>query len=304
MNKKKLTVSRITGTYYKSNFINMFLSVAFLILSVISTESHAVNDQFSKAESKIDIHGATAQEFPHDSHKKITAVIGTKSQTRISFGSYSIKEVVGDSNKYKMIHDSQGMSIFILPKVKAGEKIDITIISSGGKVQDLSLVVKDTEGSVISIGGSKNKANSSVSDVMLEAKEMLKAMVRNKKGKYDVTSFTVLSNTKNCKNCRKNKMADKSYSATLVDLRKNNYELSAFSDLEIREIELYNYKLIGLKGLVLEIKNYTSAPIVVTEEDLSKLFKNTLLTSMKYKVIPAKSSVNCYVVLRDIEQKL
>ena len=92
-----------------------------------------------------------ALEFQYNQAKKISATLGTMSQTRISFAPYSIKEIVGDSNKYKIIHDSLGMSIFIIPKVKAGEKIELTIITSGGKTQDFVFDVKDTQGSVILI---------------------------------------------------------------------------------------------------------------------------------------------------------
>ena len=55
-----------------------------------------------------------AQEYMYDTSKKIRAQIGTKSQSRISFGSFGIKEVVGDANKYTLIHDSIGGNVMWL----------------------------------------------------------------------------------------------------------------------------------------------------------------------------------------------
>ena len=74
--------------------------------------------------------GIVAQEFNYDPTRTISAIIGNKSQTRISFCKVGIREVVGDNNKFSMVHDTLGMSVFISPKVKLGETINLTITVS------------------------------------------------------------------------------------------------------------------------------------------------------------------------------
>jgi len=310
MNKKKQKTCNSAFNY-------MVLALVFVVIAVIAIIASASELPLPKPQDKASTESSiNAQEFFHDSSKKIKAIIGTKSQTRISFGPYSIKEVVGDSNKYRMIYDIRGMSVFILPKVKAGENIDITIISSGGKVQDLSLHVVDTEGSIISIKTGLRQTNftKTSSDILenkyseierlVEAKKMLKAMVCCKKDKYDIIDFTSPWNKSFCTNCKKNKMIStgKKSQGELVVLDNDNYKQASFGDLRIREVLIYKYELASLKGVVLEIKNPTKRTITVCEKDLSRLFEGTVLTSMEYKVIQPKSSVFCYIIIHDFDQ--
>jgi hypothetical protein len=92
-----------------------------------------------------------AQIYSYKAYHRIKAYIGTKSQNRINFGNYGIKEIIGDDRLYQVIHDTQGHNLFIIPKTPAGEVIDITIVSNGNKAQDLSLKVIDDLGQTIVI---------------------------------------------------------------------------------------------------------------------------------------------------------
>lgn len=92
-----------------------------------------------------------AQIFLHQPHHKIKAIIGDKSQNRISFEPAGIREIVGDDSAYQVLHDRRGHNVFIAPKVQAGHIIEMTLISNGGKVQDISLKVVDGYGQAIII---------------------------------------------------------------------------------------------------------------------------------------------------------
>jgi len=262
------------------------------------------------------------QEFVYDPTRQISALAGTKSQTRISFGNVGIKEVVGDSNKYTMVHDTLGTSIFIMPKVKVDEKINITIISGGGRLQDLSLRVKDGEGGVILIrdksrdrnienlgvsktvntGSSEGVAHYKASvgiEKFSEAKEMLKSMVLGIRGKYDVTELIENGVTLRCSKClqnriRKNISKDRKESGVLV--------ASTLIGLEVRETYIYKYRLAGIKGIVLEIKNKTKKREVFDNQILSTMFAGTILTNSESNTIPAKGSIYAFIVMNDKEE--
>jgi hypothetical protein len=97
------------------------------------------------------VNASSAKIYNYKPHNRISTCIGFKSQNRINFGSYGIKEIIGDESLYQLLHDSMGNNIFILPKVSVGETIEITIVSNGNKVQDLSLKVIDDFGQTIII---------------------------------------------------------------------------------------------------------------------------------------------------------
>ncbi len=92
-----------------------------------------------------------ARIYNYNPHHRIKSYIGIKSQNRINFGNYGIKEIIGDETLYQLIHDSSGNNIFIIPKAHIGEVIDITIVSNSHKVQDLSLQILDDFGQTIVI---------------------------------------------------------------------------------------------------------------------------------------------------------
>ena len=92
-----------------------------------------------------------AKIYNHEPYLRIKSSIGIKSQNRINFSNYGIREIIGDDTQYQIIHDSQGNNIFLIPKVLVGEIIEITLVSNSNKVQDLSLEVIDDFGQTIVI---------------------------------------------------------------------------------------------------------------------------------------------------------
>jgi hypothetical protein len=119
----------------------MKFSIRFLII-IIFGQGFNIYADYNYISTKI---------YHYTPHYRINTYIGLKSQNRINFGNYGIKEIIGDESRYQLVHDSMGNNIFILPKVAIGEIIDITIVSNSNKVQDLSLKIIDDFGQTIII---------------------------------------------------------------------------------------------------------------------------------------------------------
>src|ERR1700677_619864 len=133
---------------------------------------------------------AAALEFTHSPRSAIRAKISETAPTRINFGGYQITEVIGDENKYKIITDSNGLNVFITPKVVGGSIIPMTLIAGSNKVQDLLLEVSNEEKlprSVI-IASDSSKGGRNLPDES-ETELLLKAMLddENPHDKYYIT---------------------------------------------------------------------------------------------------------------------
>lgn len=220
------------------------------------------------------------EHYKYDKTKILEVSIGTKSQTRISFRPYTIKEVVGDSNKYKLISSNTGSYVFIAPKAKEGEKIDITIITSSGKAQDISLKIEGGYGkSIIILDEALHTKYQQ--GVLEEAKLMVKSMVKGKKSKYDVTDF----------------------------IAKSILFKGQDPDIEINKTKLFRYDLYNLIGLVIDIKNIGKDKIECEDISLKSLFNNPLLISFSYPpnteltqtkcIIDKAGSQRAYIVMQD-----
>jgi hypothetical protein len=68
-------------------------------------------------------------------------------------------------------------------------------------------------------------------------------------------------------------------------------------NFEILESKVYSYDVLGIKGIVLEIKNTSKTPQIIEEKLLSKIFGNTLLVSTSAKFVPVKGAIKAYVVM-------
>lgn len=218
--------------------------------------------------------------YKYDKTRVLEVSIGTKSQTRISFRPYKIKEVVGDSNKYKLISSNTGSYVFIAPKAKEGEKIDITIITSSGKAQDISLKIDGGYGkSIVILDETVHPKYQQELDQ--EAKLLVNSMIKGRKSKYDVTDFTA----------------------------KSLLFKGANPDIEINKTKLFRYDLYNLIGLVIDIKNIGKDKIECEDISLKNLFNNPLLISFSYPpnteltqtkcIIDKAGSHRAYIVMQD-----
>ncbi len=226
----------------------------------------------------------------YDSSKKIVAKIGRESQTRISFGKFGIKEVIGDLAKYTLVHDNAASSVYLIPKVKCGDKIDITVISSSGKTQDLMLEVTEGRGNVIIIDTdfvgafeTENPREAYNKEKQLEeAVLMLGYMAKGAKGKYAI---------------RECKAAKSPHTASVR--RSLSFSHTTKKDLLITLEREYAFKLYGLKGYVLRIANKSRGAIDLTEDDLNNLFGRIIVSSIKDHNLKPKETTFAYVAVSD-----
>lgn len=82
-----------------------------------------------------------AKIYHHNPYSIIRAKIGANCNNRISFEGRKIKQVVGDSQEYNLIHDNLGGHLFLLPRKPIGQKLHISLITDNNKVQEFELEV-------------------------------------------------------------------------------------------------------------------------------------------------------------------
>ena len=103
---------------------------------------------------------------------------------RITVDPYRILQVTGDDNKYKLRYDHDGQNIYISPTVKVGEKIESSIKTKSGLMQDVVLEVAFIPAQTVFINAKSQYASS---HSLPEADKMLKDMISGfKDNKYHI----------------------------------------------------------------------------------------------------------------------
>lgn len=254
----------------------------------------------------------TAAEYKFDTKRTISVNLGKKSQTRISVYPHSIKEIIGDSEQYLVVHDTSGRYLYLLPKVKVGERVNLSIVTTSGKVQDFDFKVTDTKGSTIilnldsTLSLSDNKAKEK-SEKKEEIKSLLTSMVKGEYSKYHVKDFTGKNHKSQsqCRDCdvknvqttssRPNKFSKWGMKIDLKDIPDAN----RFKKLEIRNPRTYFYAKEGLKGLVLYIFNTSKEEKNLEESDFAALFEGAKIVSIENKILLPKKSTRVFVILQN-----
>ncbi|MCC2646636.1 MAG: hypothetical protein K0R02_701 [Rickettsiaceae bacterium] len=101
-----------------------------------------------------------AQNFEANSKRRLEANIGEATQNRIFIEGDSILGVAGDESKYEWIADNLNTgNLFIIPKVKTGDRIELSLLTKSGLTQDLSLKVTNKDShTIILTHPAKNKS--------------------------------------------------------------------------------------------------------------------------------------------------
>ncbi len=209
-------------------------------------------------------------EFTHNSKTAIRAKISETAPTRINFGGYSITEVIGDENKYKIITDGNGFNVFITPKVVSGSIIPITLISGSNKVQDLLLEVSSKEKLprpliIASCASTKDKLLPEKSETEL----MLKAILGddNPNDKYYVIST------------------------------KRKIVLPSSLKLTVTHDKTWRFK--NLTGVRLTITNRGFATTKLRGRDIASLFKGTKLTVLDSNLLRQGDSTKAFIITEE-----
>lgn len=212
----------------------------------------------------------SAVELKHDPKASLKVTISSLAPTRIAFGRYSIAEVIGDENKYKIIADSAGLNVFISPKSEVGSIIPVTIITSNNLVQDLILEVSGGKllTHSIMINPSKMELNLD-SHTKADATSMLKAMIseENKGGKYYISA--------------------------------GNRKLSIASLPGLRIVQDQTFRFGDLTGVRLVITNTKKDVVHLTEEMIGGIFKNIELVSVEKDVLTKNHSTKVFIITRE-----
>ena len=193
---------------------------------------------------------------------------------RISLFPYSISQVTGDESLYRLRSDNDGQNIYIMPLGKIGSKIELSLKSNIGYVQDLVLEVAAIPGTSTEIdmrnikkAGEGLSSDIDLSNIDREAKLMMKAMTGRIQGKYYVRA------------------ADR--------LISNNL------GIKIKQIQTYHFK--QLTGVILEITNTAKFAAPLEINSLSRLFEHSLAVSIENNIsdVLPRSSIKAFVITKD-----
>jgi hypothetical protein len=216
-----------------------------------------------------------AIELTNNPKESLRVKISSLSPTRISFGGYSISEVVGDENKYKIIADGSGQNIFITPKAEAGTIIPVTIITSNNMVQDLLLEVMGDEPMPQSI-------------LITTPKKIEGEVARDTRSKIDRAQSTLM-----LKAMINDENRDGKYYITAIPRRLANPPLPSLKILQYK-----TYRFGDLTGASLLVSNSGKDMVYLTEEMISSLFKKVELVTLNDGLLPKGSETKAFVVTR------
>ena len=124
-------------------------------------------------------------------------------------------------------------------------------------------------------------------------------MVLGMRGKYDVTKLGENGVKMRCSKCLQNRIRKTTGKGSKED---GVLVASTLIGLEVRETHIYKYRLAGVKGIVLEIKNKTKKLRRFDDQVLSTMFAGTILTNSESNIIPANGSIYAFVVMNDKEE--
>jgi hypothetical protein len=191
-----------------------------------------------------------------DNSKRLTVSISKSGLNRISNPPYQITQVTGDDSKYRLKHDEDGANIYLMPLVKVGEYIEVSVKNNIGDVQDLELKIDNIKGQVVIIDGSSAQ---NVQNLQREnITEMMQAMRQGRSGKF-----------------------------YLQKVKTPSYQ---FGSIQVRQNKLYKWK--NLVGGVFEISNKTKSTQEFEFNSFLKSFQNVKTSFIsKHKLLPKESGV-------------
>ena len=213
-----------------------------------------------------------SQNFMFSEAKKIEAVISEVELSRIAITGGEIMEVIGDESKYSLYWSGDWRNLFIKPKVEAGERIELSLIASHGKAQDIGFNVAAVSGQTIFINMGNSARDSSNSLVSIpdprlksEIASMMRSMIEGVKGKYYVVG--------------------------------NKRVVKQSKELLIKQSASYRFR--DLSGAVLLVKNLTSKPLTLNEPDFKNLFSRPLAINLSSNVLKKGETTSVYIITRE-----
>lgn len=223
------------------------------------------------------------QLYNYQANTKIKGVISSKNANRLQFASKPILQVIGDESKYSFLQDFQAINLFISPKVKIGEQIELALIDTAGKVADLLLQVADISGQVIIINDAKESRVSSAEEDTQQLKRIIRYMMHSNLGedKYYVTQVKRELNLPTGKNIK------------IVQDRTYRYLEYVGARLKVTNLNSKKQKSF----------NIISADTIELQQALFASLFNAEKIAVRYQKQKLKPQESCYVWLAVKEKK-
>lgn len=218
---------------------------------------------------------ANGKEIEINTRAKIEAVIGAGTINRIQVQGGEIMEVVGDESKYSIYWSGDWQNLFLVPKIEVGEMLELSLVFSGGLVQDVIFTVGDVTAQTIIISIDGGGKDTGIHDSRLDQhlKEditaMMRAMLEGERGKYYVREVKL----------NLTKQQDKQ------------------SGLSIKQIQAYRYQ--ELSGAVLLVENRSGKPIKLEENYFNELFKGIVAINLPTEVINPRAKAKLLIISRE-----
>lgn len=214
------------------------------------------------------IFGST-QEFKAQG-KPVIAKVSTGKQNRIEISKSPIIEVIGNAAQYRIIANPNADYFYLVPQVRSGSKIDLSIIHGDSKAIELTLDVGAGDSEAIRIFDNDEAAGNLKStkpqEFAREIADMMRHMVLGKKGKYHIEKVSKIITTP--------KTSDTALSYTIR----------------------YNYANAGLIGRKVSVINRGNRQISVKPKDFEHLFENVIAVSTDRELLSKGENGNLYLI--------
>lgn len=180
----------------------------------------------------------------------ITAPISKGGINRISAFPYHIKEIIGDKSKYELLSSDDGSNIFIIPKVKLGDKLELAVITSNGAIHDLLLTAgKDSVPAIYLKPFTQEKSRHLSQNKANEQNQILK-MISHMSCNHHSTYYVQNTNRNITNNLR----------------------------LKLKQTKIYRFG--NLVGAVIDVRNLSRSTKLLKENDFKSLFQRTKAISI------------------------
>lgn len=200
----------------------------------------------------------------------ITAPISKGGINRISAFPYHIKEIIGDKSKYEFLSSGDGSNIFIVPKVKLGDQLELAVITSNGSIYDLLLEVQKDSAPTIHLKALKENHSRYLS--------------------YNKTDEQVL------------KMISHMSSGNYGNYHVQNTHRNIANNLGLRIRQTQVWRFDNLIGAVINIRNLSRNTKSLKENDFKSLFKQTKAISIiGGNILSSWTSSKLLVVAEDVQ---
>jgi len=180
----------------------------------------------------------------------ITAPISKGGINRISAFPYHIKEIIGDKSKYELLSSDDGSNIFIVPKVKLGDKLELAVITSNGAIHDLLLTAgKDSVPAIYLKPFTQEKSRHLSQNKTNEQSQILK-MISHMNSDHHNSYY----------------------------VRNTNRNIANNLGLKLKQIKTYRFgKLVGA---IIDVHNLSRSTKLLKENDFKSLFQRTKAISI------------------------